>query len=285
MKIPDNTKIQSVELKVKDLESSLNFYSNLLGFKVITNINGVAELSANGAAPYIFRLVEDKNAVWRRRGTTGLFHTAIRLPNRKELARVFMRLFDNRVKFQGFSDHLVSEAIYLADPDENGIELYADKPRSEWVNTMGQIEMDTLPLNLSLITAELKDDNSEWRGIHPDTDIGHIHLNVSDLHKAQKAYSLLMGMNVTNSMYNGAMFFSAGGYHHHIGTNIWSSRNGSPAPENTLGLINFTIKIPDEGYIKELESRFSEAGLIVNPYKNGTIEILDFDKIKITVTL
>ena len=196
-----------------------------------------------------------------------------------------MRLFDNRVKFQGFSDHLVSEAIYLADPDENGIELYADKPRSEWVNTMGQIEMDTLPLNLSLITAELKDDNSEWQGIHPDTDIGHIHLNVSDLHKAQKAYSLLMGMNVTNSMYNGAMFFSAGGYHHHIGTNIWSSRNGSPAPDNTLGLINFTIKIPDEGYIKELESRFSEAGLIVNPYKNGTIEILDFDKIKITVTL
>lgn len=285
MKIPDNTKIQSVELRVKDLGNSINFYSNLLGFKIISQTDGTAELSATGEAPYIFRLTEDKSAAWRQRGTTGLFHTAIRLPNRKELARVFMRLFDNRVKFQGFSDHLVSEAIYLADPDENGVELYADKPRSEWVNNMGQIEMDTLPLNLSVITAELKGDNSPWNGIHPDTEIGHIHLNVSDLNKAQKAYSLLLGMNVTNSMYNGAMFFSAGGYHHHIGTNIWSSRNGSPAPDNTLGLISFTIKVPDENYVKELEGRFSEAGLLINPYKNGTISVLDFDKTKITVTL
>lgn len=285
MKIPDNTKIQSIELRVKDLERSLNFYSNLLGFKVIYNTNGTAELSANGNAPFVFRLVEDKNAVWRQRGTTGLFHTAIRLPNRKELARVFIRLFDYKVKFQGFSDHLVSEAIYLADPDENGIELYADKPRTEWVNTMGQIEMDTLPLDLSKITGELKDDNSEWDGIHPDTDIGHIHLNVSDLHKAQKVYSLLLGMNVTNSMYNGAMFFSAGGYHHHIGTNIWSSRNGSPAPDNVMGLISFTIKVPDESYILELQKRFDEAGLLLNRYENGTLEILDFDKAKIKVTL
>ncbi len=204
--------------------------------------------------------------------------------SRTELGRVFLRLFRNNVKFQGFSDHLVSEAIYLADPDENGVELYADKPRSEWVNNMGQIMMDTLPLDLSLITAGI-DENEQWRGIHPAADIGHIHLNVSDLQKAQKFYSLLLGMNVTNSMYNGALFFSAGGYHHHIGTNIWSSRNGSPAPENTAGLLKYTINIPDENYLNELEKRYSEAGLTASQLKNGEFEVLDFDKIKIKLTL
>lgn len=284
MKIPDNTKIQSVDLKVKNLDESLKFYSELLGFKIISQNNSSAELSANGKEPYLIKLYEDKNAVWRKRGTTGLFHTAIRLPNRTELGRVFLRLFGNNVKFQGFSDHLVSEAVYLADPDENGIELYADKPKSEWVNNMGQIEMDTLPLDLSVITKGLNE-NEQWNRIHPDTDIGHIHLNVSDLNKAQKFYSLLLGMNVTNSIYRGALFFSAGGYHHHIGTNIWSSRNGSPAPENNSGLQKFTVKIPDVSYLHELENRFKDAGLLLTPLHNGEFEILDFDKMKITLTL
>lgn len=284
MKIPDNTKIQSVDLKVKNLEESLRFYSELLGFKIISENNSTAELSANGNGPYLIKLTEDKNALRRQRGTTGLFHTAFRFPDRTELGRVFLRLFRNNVKFQGFSDHLVSEAIYLADPDENGVELYADKPRSEWVNNMGQIMMDTLPLDLSLITAGI-DENEQWRGIHPAADIGHIHLNVSDLQKAQKFYSLLLGMNVTNSMYNGALFFSAGGYHHHIGTNIWSSRNGSPAPENTAGLLKYTINIPDENFLNELEKRYSEAGLTASQLKNGEFEVLDFDKIKIKLTL
>lgn len=143
--------------------------------------------------------------MYRHKGTTGLFHIAIRLPQ-QELARVFLRLFKERVKFQGFSDHIVSDALYLHDPDENGVELYADRPKDEWQYEMGQIVMDTLPLNLNVITNEL-DDRDEWNGIHPDTDIGHIHLNVSDLNKAQKFYSLILGMNVTNSAYNGAMFF------------------------------------------------------------------------------
>ncbi|MCC6866665.1 MAG: VOC family protein [Ignavibacteria bacterium] len=284
MKIPDNTKIQSVDLKVKNLERSLNFYSNLLGFKIISNINNTAILSAAGELPYLIKITEDKNAVWRLPGTTGLYHIAIKLPDRKELAKVFMRLFENKTKFQGFSDHLVSEAIYLKDPDEIGVELYSDRPRNQWLNKFGQIEMDTLPLDLSTLTAELKGE-IVWHGIHPQTEIGHIHLNVSDLHKAQKFYSLLLGMNVTNSMYNGALFFSAGGYHHHIGTNIWSSKNGSPAPLNNAGLQRFTIKIPDEVYLKELEKRFDEAALLEKNMENGILEIIDFNKIKITLTL
>lgn len=284
MKIPDNTKVQSAELKVKDLKRSLNFYSHLMGFKIINQTESSAELSANGKLPYILKLAEDKSAVYRYKGTTGLFHIAIRLPNRKELARVFLRLFKERIKFQGFSDHIVSEALYLQDPDENGVELYADRPKDEWQYDMGQIVMDTLPLNLNVITNEL-DDRDEWNGIHPDTDIGHIHLNVSDLNIAQKFYSLILGMNVTNSAYNGAMFFSAGGYHHHIGTNVWSSLNGSPAPENTMGLLSYTIKVPDADYIREIQTRAGEAGLVLNEFDGEKMLLRDMDNIKINIIL
>ncbi len=284
MKIPDTTKILGAELKVKDLKRSLNFYSHLIGFKIINQTESTAELSASGKLPYILKLAEDKTAVYRHKGTTGLFHIAIRLPNRKELARVFLRLFKERVKFQGFSDHLVSEALYLADPDENGVELYADRPKDEWQYNMGQIVMDTLPLNLNVLTDEL-DDRNVWNGIHPDTDIGHIHLNVSDLNKAQKFYSLILGMNVTNSVYNGAMFFSAGGYHHHVGTNVWSSRNGSPAPENAMGLLSYSIKIPDADYISEIQSRAAEAGLVIRDFDGKQLLLRDLDNIKINIIL
>ncbi len=285
MKIPDDTKIQSVDLKVKDLKTSLNFYSHLMGFKIISQNETSAMLSANGSLPYILQLHEDKNAIHKPYGSTGLFHIAIKLPNRKELARVFLRMFENKVKFQGFSDHLVSEAIYLEDPDENGVELYVDRPRAEWQYKMGQVEMSTLPLNLNVLTNEL-DDRNVWNGIHPDTEIGHIHLSVSDIRKAQEFYSILLGLNVTNSTYPGAMFFSAGGYHHHVGANIWSSKNGSPAiNKHAVGLLNYTIRIPDEEYIKVIQSRAEESNQLIEPFNGKYLVISDMDKNKITVVL
>lgn len=284
MKIPDTTKIQSVDLKVRSLSESLKFYSDLIGFKIVQQSGNSAYLSAAGKFPYLIGLHEDSSAKRRQRGTTGLFHTAIRFPSRKELARVFMRLFNNGVKFQGFSDHLVSEAIYLADPDENGVELYTDKPKSEWQWKAGQIEMDTLPLNLNVLTREL-DDPDVWNGAHIETDIGHIHLNVSNLHKAQDVYSLLLGMNITTSAYPGALFFSAGGYHHHIGANVWQSRHGSPPPENTLGLMQFTINVPDSKYLETIGQRAEEENLLVSKFDGKELTILDFDKTKIKLTL
>ena len=285
MKMPDNTRIQSVDLKVKDIETSLNFYSHLMGFKIISQNESSAMLSANGNMPYILQLHENKNAIHKPLGSTGLFHIAIRLPSRKELARVFLRLFEYKVKFQGFSDHLVSEAIYLNDPDENGVELYTDKPREEWQYRMGQVEMSTLPLNLNVLTNEL-DNRNVWNGIHPDTDIGHIHLSVSDIKKAQNFYSILLGLNVTNSTFHGAMFFSAGGYHHHVGANIWSSKNGSPAVnKNAVGLLNYTIRVPEKEYIKVIQSRAEESELLIEPFNGKFLVIQDMDKNKITVIL
>ena len=284
MKIPDETKIQCVDLRVKNLEASLNFYSELIGLKLIETINNTAFLSANGGYPYLISLTGNPDALPRHKGATGLFHTAIRLPNRKELARVFLRLFNNKIKFQGFSDHLVSEAIYLADPDENGVELYADRPRELWKYKMGQIEMNTLPLNLSVLTDEL-DDRNVWNGIHPGTDIGHIHLNVSSLHKAQEVYSMAIGFNISNSTYPGALFFAAGGYHHHIGVNTWSSKNGSPSPDNSAGLTGFTVKIPGKEFPDAVLKNINELGYKVLNTANSTFSFLDFDKNKITLTL
>jgi len=284
MKIPDNTKIQSVDLKIKNLDTMLDFYSEKTGMKEIETKNNITYLSADGKYPHLLALHEDKDAEPSPRGTTGLFHTAIRLPSRKELARVFLRLLERKVKFQGFSDHVVSEAIYLADPEGNGVELYADRPMEEWKYKMGQVEMDTLPLNLNTITDEL-DDRDIWNGIHEDTDIGHIHLKVSDLHKAQEIYSMVLGFNITNSIYPGALFFGAGGYHHHIGANTWLTKNGKPASDNSAGLAGFTIKMPDEKYIDSVKKRAEESGLQIIPGTESGFTILDFDKNKIKLIL
>lgn len=283
MKIPDNTKIDSVDLRIRDLINSLDFYSNLLGFNVIVKRDGYSLLSANGQNPYLIKLTEDKNAKQRSSNTTGLFHIAFRFPNRKELARVFMRLFKNKTKFQGFSDHLVSEAIYLADPDGNGIELYADKPRETWGWKFGQVLMDTLPLNLSVITKEL-DDPEIWNGIHQDVDIGHIHLNVSNLFKAEKFYNDILGFNITNTLYPGALFLSSGGYHHHIGANVWSSKNGHPPNDNSLGLINYTIKVPDKTFLNSIEAKAEESKVVVE-VEDDILNIQDFDQNKIKIIL
>ncbi len=285
MKLPDNTKIQSIDLAVSDLEKSLAFYSRLLGFKVISREGNTVHLSANGNYPYVFSLMENKNGKFPLQNNTGLYHIAIRFPNRKELAKVFMRLFENKVKFQGFSDHLVSEAVYLSDPDGNGVELYSDKPKETWQWRMGQVQMDTLPLNLQVLTSELDKDDMKFTELHPDTVIGHIHLKVSDLFKAEKFYSHLMGFNITSSSYNGALFFAANGYHHHIGTNIWSSQRGSPPKENSLGLKSFTIMLPDEDFIKNVEEKAKNSGIEIAKTGDGKTLLHDFDNNKIILTL
>jgi catechol 2,3-dioxygenase len=282
--LPGNTHIQSIDLKVKDLKESLHFYSDLLGMKKKEISNGEAELYSDINKTYLVKLIEAPGAKFPSKDKTGLYHTAIRFPNRKELARVFMRLFEKKYKFQGFSDHLVSEAIYLADPDGNGVELYTDKPVSEWTWKNGTIDMDSFPLDLSVITKEL-DDPGNWNGISPEADIGHIHIKVSNLMKAQKFYSLMLGFRITTSSYPGALFFAAGNYHHHVGANIWHSRNSSPPPENSLGLDSFTISIPDKEKLADVVNYIKDYDMVTENSKDGSVLVNDFDNIKIRLTL
>lgn len=289
MKVPENTKIQSASLKVRELEGSLNFYSGLLGLKEIERETKSALLSADGKHPALIELYEDKNAKPIDKQSTGLYHLAIKFPSRKALAEVFMHLFNNNTKFHGFSDHLVSEAIYLADPDGNGIELYVDKPKNEWKWKNGQIEMETLPLNLALITHELGDNPPEWNGFHPDTIIGHIHLRVSNLFKAERFYNGILGFDVTTRNYPGALFFSAGGYHHHIGTNTWSVKQTQRDGNNSLGLISYSINIPDEAILNEIiskaKSKRIEIETLAPSGSQQSFYIKDFDNNKIKLTL
>jgi len=279
--IPDKTRIQSIDIRVRDLIDSLNFYSDLIGFKIVDQNDFEAILSSTGVLPYIIKLTEDKSAPVRIKGSTGLFHMAFLFPNRKELARVFMRLFKNNIKFQGFSDHLVSEAIYLSDPDGNGVELYTDKPRDQWQESHGQILMDTLPLDLSKVTSEL-DDPEIWNGIHPDTSLGHIHLNVSELKKAEEFYNEILGFRITNTQFPKALFLGAGGYHHHIGSNTWMLDKRAKTDENSLGMTSFTIRIPDDNYINLISERAEENKLNVFS-DNKSVLIKDFDNINIRI--
>lgn len=284
-KIPDNTKILNLDLIVKNLNTAVNFYKSLIGLKITEQNETSVFLSANGKVPYLIGLHQNSDARYPAKNSTGLFHLAIRFPNRKELAKVFLRLFENKVKFQGFSDHIVSEAVYLADSDGNGIELYTDKPKETWNWRLGQVEMNTFPLNLQVLTNALEDEDLKSDTIHPETGIGHIHLKVSNLQKAEKFYSRLLGFNITNSSYNGALFLSAGGYHHHIGVNIWSSKNGTPPPENSLGLMNFTVKIPDENYHTLIAEKAKSTGIETLKSSDEKIILHDFDYNKIILTL
>ncbi len=279
MEFPFTTKIQSIDLLVRDLKESFTFYSHLLGLKVVDRIGDTMLLSANGKEPYLIKLTEDVNAELSYRGAPGLFHLAIRFPNRKELARVFLRLFNNKTKFQGFADHLVSEAIYLSDPEGNGVELYVDRPRDEWDWKFGEVLMDTLPLDISLLTNEL-DDREVWNGIHPDADLGHVHLNVSDLSAGEKFYNEILGLNITSSSYPGARFFSAGGYHHHVGINIRSSKKGISRKKNSTGMTAYTLYLPGREIIKEIEIVAKNEGLFLGS-ENNKLVIKDYEDNKV----
>jgi catechol 2,3-dioxygenase len=258
--LPAATQIGHAHLQVSDLLRALHFYKELAGFKEISRNRETAVLSATGKLPAHILLTARADAKPKPPRTTGLYHTAIRFPNRRELARVFRRLIEHGWPFQGFADHLVSEALYLADPDNNGVELYTDRPREQWRWRNGMVEMATDPLDVDDLLREIEKDTAPWEGVHPGTDIGHVHLHVSDLQKAEAFYSSVLGFEVTQRSYPGALFVSAGGYHHHLGLNIWAGKGAPPPPSNAVGLLSFSISIPDPDTLQILKERLRAAG-------------------------
>jgi catechol 2,3-dioxygenase len=259
--LPDDTHIGHAHLQVADLERSLRFYRDLVGFREVSRRDGTGVLSATGKLPGHIILTEHPGARPKPRRTTGLFHVAIRLPSRYELARVFRHLVENRWPFGGFSDHKVSEALYLADPDGNGLELYRDRPRDRWPLRNGMVEMTTDPLDVDALLAEAGDE--AWSGIAPGTDIGHVHLHVAHLRDAEAFYCDLLGLEVMQRSYPGALFVSAGGYHHHIGLNIWAGEGAPPPPPDAVGMLSFSLDIPDRAAWQRVVDRVQTAGVKV----------------------
>jgi catechol 2,3-dioxygenase len=259
-RLPAATQIGHAHLQVSNLERALVFYKEFVGFKEISRNNESAVLSATGQSPAHILLTARADAKPKPPNTTGLYHIAIRFPNRRELARGFRRLIAQRSPFQGFADHLVSEALYLADPDGNGVELYTDRPREHWRWRNGMVEMATAPLDVDELLREIENDSASWSGVHPSTNIGHIHLHVADLQKAEAFYSGVLGFDVTQRSSPGALFISAGGYHHHLGLNIWAGKGAPPSPPEAVGLLSFSVSIPDEATLRILRERLQTAG-------------------------
>lgn len=257
MSIHPDTHVGRVELAVADIGRSLGFYRDILGFAVEES-DGVARLSANGRELVVLK--ESPGAEPQPEGTTGLYHYAILLPDRPSLGRVLKRITSSGHPLWGASDHLVSEALYLDDPDGNGIEIYHDRPRDEWrTSPDGNIEMATLRLNLREV---LDSGGSEdWHGPPPGTTVGHMHLHVGDLGKAEGFYAGVLGLDVMARYAGAASFLSAGGYHHHLGVNVWAGQDAPPPPEGIAGLRNFELVVPDAEELARVANRLDEANV------------------------
>lgn len=285
--LPHDTHIGSVQLQVSDLKTALAFYQELLGFQLYEKTNNKAFLSANGISPALLVLVSNPAAKPKETHTTGLYHFAIRLPNRSVMGALLIRLLESQWPIYGGSDHLVSEALYLADQDGNGIEIYIDRPRESWPIKNGMVDMVSEPLDFRGLINAARENDTTWRGIHPETDIGHIHLQVSDLLQSEKFYNQVLGLEVTQRNYPGALFLAAGGYHHHIGLNTWNSKSAPPSSADHIGLIAYELRIPDGSARQELLKRLTKSKLTLTEpfihYHPDQIMVSDPDSIHLLI--
>ena len=268
--IAPETSMGAVRLTVRDLERSRQFYERALGLQASGQHDGTVGLGVRGEAPLV-ELRGDSSASALDRRATGLFHLAILVPTRRDLAFALARLSQAGWPLDGASDHLVSEALYLSDPDGNGIEIYRDRPRDQWRRIDGDLAMDTLPLDLDSVIGELRDATELQQLAPAGTRIGHVHLQVSDLGDAERFYNGVLGFDVVVRGYPGALFVSAGGYHHHIGLNTWNSlRAGPPAP-GSVGLRNFEVALPGREALEQVLERVRDAGIEIQDSGEGSL--------------
>ena len=255
--IPATTRMGAVHLTVADLDRSLDYYGRDIGLDVLVRDEGRASLGAGGAE--LLGLVEEPGAR-PATGHTGLYHFALRVPERSDLARWLAHAARERVPLVGMSDHFVSEALYLADPDRHGIEIYHDRPRDVWEGKVGS-RLTTDPLDVGSLLGELDDPSTApFDGLPGGTDMGHVHLQVADIPEAVAFYRDVLGFALQAELLGSAAFFGAGGYHHHVGANIWHSRGASPAPAGTAALRHATIVLPDAEARDAVAARVADSG-------------------------
>lgn len=264
---PDTT-LGPMHLIVADLGRALRFYRDVLGLQAQNGADGTTLLAPAGGEP-IIALTERPGARPKPPRTAGLYHFAILLPSRRDLARVVQRLVETRYGVQGASDHGVSEALYLADPDGNGIEIYIDRPRDAWPRRGGSLEMVTDPLNFDGLMAELAGQDAPWTGLPAETRIGHIHLHVRDLREAEAFYTGALGLDLTQRYGSAAAFLSAGGYHHHVGINTWAGIGAPPPPADAVGLRHFTLMLPSRAALDATVARLKASGHAPQAMGNG----------------
>jgi catechol 2,3-dioxygenase len=255
--LPATTSMGAVHLTVADLGRSLSYYGEAVGLTVREQGPGFASMGAGDVE--LLGLVEEEGARPASRHT-GLYHFALRVPERVDLARWFAHAGRERVPLLGMSDHFVSEAIYLTDPDGHGIELYHDRPRVVWEGLVGS-RMTTDPLDVADLMSELDDPASEpFDGLAAGTDMGHVHLQVADVAATIEFYRDVLGFEVMAELFGSAAFLAAGGYHHHVGANTWHSLGAPPPPPGTAALRHATIVLPDTTERDRVAGRVADAG-------------------------
>jgi catechol 2,3-dioxygenase len=274
------TTVGSVDLSVAELDRSIDYYTRAIGLEVLERGGDLARLGAGDAELLVLHELPGAQPV---RGHTGLFHFAILVPGREDLARWLVHAARDRVPLSGMSDHLVSEAIYLRDPDWHGIEIYRDRPREEWATDgAGHIHMDTIPLDTdSLVESLAGTEVGPYGGMPEGTTMGHVHLHVADIPATERFYTEVLGFDLMVRYGSDATFLSAGGYHHHIGGNVWAGRGATPPPPGSAALNHATIVVPDAGERDRVAARVSDAGgepaeadggvLVRDPAQNGLL--------------
>jgi len=259
-RLPDATHVGKVRLQVADLARSISYYETVIGMRVISRTESSASLGPHGEDRALIQVDERKSArAVSRRGLLGLYHFAILLPERAALG-AFVRHLSEIGAYAGMSDHLVSEAVYLTDPDGLGIEVYADRDRSTWSAVNDQIEMATKPLDVQNLIAAAE--GRPWEGIPAGTVIGHVHLYVGDIDKAADFYHSGIGFDKIVWSYPGALFMSAGGYHHHLGVNTWA-QGSPPATDDDARLLDWELVLPDSASAVEAAAALEKAGYTV----------------------
>lgn len=261
------TSIGAVHLTIADLDASIRFYESHLGFVVHRREEGTATLGPDGGTDLLV-LTQCERAP-RVRGTTGLYHFAVLVPSRADLGRALRRLVETETVMQGAADHGVSEALYLADVDGNGIEIYRDRPRAEWPRVNGQLRMGADAIDFEdLLSAA---DAASGARLSPDTRMGHVHLHVSRLDDAQRFYVDVLGFELMQRYGPSALFVAAGGYHHHIGLNTWAGVGAPPPPPGAIGLKHFDVRLPDAAALDAVVARLDTARIPTDRDAGGVL--------------
>lgn len=247
--------VESLTLKVLDLPSMSQFYTKVLGFETIEEQANKTILGVGGKEILILEHAPELEPKTGR--YAGLYHFAVLLPSRKELGKMLIHLHQQRIPV-GSSDHHVSEALYLSDPEGNGIEIYRDREANEWEWRGEHVHMTVDPLDVEAVAQE--SEGEKWEGMPNGTVLGHIHLHVSDLQAAREFYTEVLGFGLVAGLGNQALFVSDGDYHHHIGLNIWNGTGIPALPDNTAGLSHYVIRVPDEQAQRLLQERLQAYG-------------------------
>ncbi|MBI3792783.1 MAG: VOC family protein [Gemmatimonadetes bacterium] len=257
-RLPDATRLGAAHLQVADLARSLRFYADLLGFRVIEQTPTMARLGGADGQRTLIALHEKRGVQPAgRRALIGLYHVAILLPDRPSLGRFLRAMAEQRVHV-GAGDHLVSEALYLTDPDGLGLEVYADRPRDAWHRLGRELMLATDPVDFESLLAA--GGETRWSGMPAGTVVGHVHLHVGALDEAARFYADGIGFDKVTWRYPGALFMGAGGYHHHLGTNTWAGPHARPAGDDDARLLRWTIELPSAASLDEVSANLRARG-------------------------